>query len=323
MCDFLFSLTREDEYYYKYIDTSRCNLVYTYKKNNIFVKVLKKINRFFVSKNKKMKNSKFNNFVCKIAFNKKLIESITNGSKIVILDSYLTEELLLFIKTHDKKGNIYLLIWNKLSEKNFNKFSKYIKKENIYTYSKKDSEKYALKYTNDFHLVSLNKIFVPKKNEIDLYFLGRDKGRFDLISKVANIMDNYKTKIDIFADKEGKKKTFGKINYIKKYISFDEYLSNVIKSKCLLDITSDNNISFRTIESLIFKKKLITNNVDLVNYDFYNENNILIIDEKTDSNIIKNFLSTPYVQISEEVINKYDFYYTYDKFKNLLLSKNE
>ena len=53
-----------------------------------------------------------------------------------------------------------------------------------------------------------------------------------------------------------------------------------------------------------YKKKLITTNPDVVNYDFYNPNNIMVVNEQN-FETIRDFLSTPYEDISKELYDKY------------------
>ena len=63
-------------------------------------------------------------------------------------------------------------------------------------------------------------------------------------------------------------------------------------------------LTMRTIETLGAKKKLITTNSDVVNYDFYYPENILIVDRKHPV-ISKEFLDVPWREIPEEVYEKY------------------
>jgi hypothetical protein len=57
-------------------------------------------------------------------------------------------------------------------------------------------------------------------------------------------------------------------------------------------------------EALGFKKKLITNNQDIINYDFYNPNNIFIISE-SNYEVPSIFFETDYIEVSPEIINRY------------------
>jgi hypothetical protein len=52
------------------------------------------------------------------------------------------------------------------------------------------------------------------------------------------------------------------------------------------------------------QKKLITTNSDIKNYDFYNPNNILIIDIKRPE-IPKAFFENEYEKLPEDIYNKY------------------
>ena len=78
------------------------------------------------------------------------------------------------------------------------------------------------------------------------------------------------------------------------------------KSKIFVDYTAETQAGFtiRTIESIGSHKKIITNNKNIVNADFYNPNNIYVYDlEKFDIPI--NFVNSPYVELKRELYKKY------------------
>lgn len=77
-------------------------------------------------------------------------------------------------------------------------------------------------------------------------------------------------------------------------------------SKCVIDIESPTQcgLTMRTIEMIGLKKKLITTNKDIINYDFYNPNNIMVVDRKN-FKINKEFADTPYVKLEDEIYKKY------------------
>ena len=60
----------------------------------------------------------------------------------------------------------------------------------------------------------------------------------------------------------------------------------------------------RTIETLGAHKKLITTNIDIMNYDLYNPNNIAVID-RVKPVIKDSFLSTPFERIEQDILNNY------------------
>ena len=57
---------------------------------------------------------------------------------------------------------------------------------------------------------------------------------------------------------------------------------------------------------MFLKKKMITTNKNVVKYDFYNENNILIMGiDKPEK--IKDFLRNDYFDIKKDIIDTYEF----------------
>ena len=78
------------------------------------------------------------------------------------------------------------------------------------------------------------------------------------------------------------------------------------KAKCVLDIEmrAQTGLTMRTMDILGLRKKLITTNQDIVNYDFYNPNNILVID-RDNLNIDYGFLDLPYQDLDNDIYQKY------------------
>lgn len=92
---------------------------------------------------------------------------------------------------------------------------------------------------------------------------------------------------------------------------FDKIDSNLIakivkESRAILDIQhpKQTGLTMRTLEMLGMKKKIITTNTDIRNYDFYNENNICIID-RVDPVVPETFYTTDYKDISKNI---YEYY---------------
>lgn len=77
-------------------------------------------------------------------------------------------------------------------------------------------------------------------------------------------------------------------------------------SKCVLDSAQvgQSGLTIRVLEALGAKKKLITTNEDVVNYDFYEPENIYVYDGKGfDLNDV--FFTHPYKEIDEKVYERY------------------
>lgn len=102
---------------------------------------------------------------------------------------------------------------------------------------------------------------------------------------------------------EFKKARLSDFNYNK--LSYAETLEKIRQTDCVLDASQEGQkgLTIRTIECLGSKKKLITANEDVINYDFYDEQNILIFKDNIDYN--SKFFNTPYKEIDSEIYEKY------------------
>lgn len=91
-----------------------------------------------------------------------------------------------------------------------------------------------------------------------------------------------------------------------KKIESEKIAEVISKSKAVLDIQHprQTGLTMRTLEMLGMKKKLVTTNSDIVNYDFYNERNICVINRSSPV-IPEEFYKTEYEEIPESI---YEYY---------------
>lgn len=262
--------------------------------NNIILKVLRK---FYIKLKFPFKD---------IFLNKKELQKYDiKKEDIVIFFDTLADQYLDFSKKI--KGKKKLWIWNTTNKKKIIKLKKYF--DEIYTFDKKDSLKYNLKYLEQFYW---KKQESEKKKKIDLFFIGQDKGRIEFLYnldyniKLNNFIYVIRDKFRIYDKKYDK--------YLKRnFLTYENVINKILESVCIVEINKKGQIglTLRALEALFLKKKLITNNKDIMNYKFYNENNIFIIDFEnlTDMTIneIKNFLKTEYTIIEEKILKDYTF----------------
>ena len=64
-------------------------------------------------------------------------------------------------------------------------------------------------------------------------------------------------------------------------------------------------MSFRPFEAIGLKKKLITNNIEIKNYDFYDPQNIFVIEDIENISISKDFFESEYKELPKEIVEKY------------------
>jgi hypothetical protein len=96
------------------------------------------------------------------------------------------------------------------------------------------------------------------------------------------------------------------IEYLKESIPYHQMLELLNHYEVVLDIAKphQHGLSFRIFESLGMNKKIMTNNRSVMEYDFYNPSNILVIDFDNLA-IPKEFFQTPYRPINEGIKQKY------------------
>ncbi len=88
-------------------------------------------------------------------------------------------------------------------------------------------------------------------------------------------------------------------------LSIDEIIDVFENTKCILDAPQEgqNGLTIRTIECLGAKRKLITSNKDIKNYDFYNPRNIYVYDGTIDEENV--FFKEDFENLSDELYQKY------------------
>lgn len=94
-----------------------------------------------------------------------------------------------------------------------------------------------------------------------------------------------------------------------KSLSEQENLAVLKKSNTVFDMqhNKQSGLTMRTIETLGAKRKIITTNTNIKKYDFYNENNIFVMNENDLSGIEK-FIKHEYEPISDESYKKYSLH---------------
>ena len=91
-----------------------------------------------------------------------------------------------------------------------------------------------------------------------------------------------------------------------KSISPAEINKGYSDSLCILDVEhqAQRGLTMRTIEMIGMQKKLITTNKGIGKYDFYNEDNICIID-KDEPLVPHEFWTREYKPLESDILKKY------------------
>ena len=130
-----------------------------------------------------------------------------------------------------------------------------------------DCKKYNLHYNNQFYFDTIH----LKKNELiyDGFFLGNNKGRRDYLNHIKSIFTDNKLVSHFYIIPDKKESDVEQLVPI----SYDEYLNKFLSfTKGLIDVQPEgqSGLTLRPLEAIFFNKKLITNDKNIKNYDFYN-----------------------------------------------------
>lgn len=248
-----------------------------------------------------LKEKNRTNFIKKVFLKGKLFDQI-----LIIRPDKLQKEVLVFLRKNTVQMDCFLFDGIE-NFKNQKKIVPYF--DTVYSYDKRDVEKYNFKFLTNY-------IFDDeiKKNQITntAFNISSFDNRFPFLEKLADYLLETQVTFRIIV-KKNKLCNHDTIEICNKYLPI-----NVVKeiiSSCLvmIDLQKDNQhgLSFRVFESLGYKKKLITNNQDITSYDFYNENNIFVITNEN-YQIPLDFFQIEYVEIDPEILDKY-------KLKNWIL----
>ena len=247
------------------------------------------------------------------SFYKAIIEKYENNyfDYVIFLNpETITVDLLKRLKEKQSKAEFILYMWDSFENKPHTKeLIPFF--DNKFSFNKDECAKYGFKFRPLFFIdeydVDKNSS-TENKTDIDIGFIGTvHSDRYKILKEVETwaSQNGLKTNYYMFFPSKivfykYKFQNLCKIKISRKDFHFNSLNSHRVKEflercKVVIDIQHPKQVglTMRTIEMLGLRKKLITTNQDIKNYDFYNEDNICVIDRK---NILinKKFFDTNY-----------------------------
>lgn len=230
-----------------------------------------------------------------------------------------TEDILSMYRKKMRQAKFCLHMWDSVENlKGISKKFKYF--DLITTFDRKDAKKHGLILRPLFFCDEYRK----KDNNIvnfeyDISFVGTiHSDRYKILKKIIKQAEYNSLKVYFYPYLQSRF-----IYYFYRIIKsefrhtsiqdfkFEKVLSKDIvdiinKSKVVVDIQhpAQSGLTMRTLEMIGMKKKLITTNKDVTEYDLYNQNNIMIID-RTHPVLDFNFFKAVYKELEKD---KYEYY---------------
>lgn len=280
-------------FFIPFMRSDKVDVVRLYKKKGLLLTILKKIFLYF-------------GWFSKMWY-EDWINSLEQYEKVVF---FASKDYVILRYLKRKQIRIIFWYWNPAFRMGLPKKELYNLAE-IWSFDPSDCKKYNLKFNTTFYFKGIS---LPKNEiEYDAIFLGINKSRRDYLNKLELLLN--KNKLDTFfyiiPDKGEKTKS------CLTPIPYNKYLIYLSKAKVLVDISpiGQTGLTVRTMESIFFKKKLITNVKKIKLQPFYKKENIFIIDEDREDQL-KQFVNSPYVPIDKSIVDSYDFNNWLERFKN-------
>lgn len=191
--------------------------------------------------------------------------------------------------------------------------------DQIYTFDKKDylDNSDRMKFLPLFYVDSYSKESPLIEKEIDLFSIGSFKfNRYFNIEKIKTVnptirvcsyMFDRRWLITLHKIFRPKYKHIELDNLKFKKLSAEEIVSYYNKSNAILDIPMAGQIglTMRTFECLAMRKKMVTTNKNVKEYDFYRSENIYVMDSESCVLPDKYWFQHEYVAIPQDIYKKY------------------
>lgn len=219
--------------------------------------------------------------------------------KVILIAINGIDDIFIDIRKKKIENKIIIFFWDpvfRVSECLNNSFDKW-------SFDNLDCAKFNLRFNTTFFFRDLVIQFTSSTNLIkyEIYFVGRDKGRKHYLDFLKSSFENIGLRVYMRVGEDNFHKSDESSAYEKNLIDLQLTMS-------ILDIAQDgqSGLSLRVMESIFFKKKLITTNRYIVDAPFYNTNNIFVL---THDNLIQlpEFLNKPYEDTDwEKFVGYYD-----------------
>lgn len=234
---------------------------------------------------------------------------------------YITEdrELFSYIKKKNPNNKCVVFCYDLISKKHWD--IEKVKKscDRIVTYDPGEAEKYQIDLLQAFMYGAICEVTEPEAFENDVYFLGFAKDRLDQIYQTYQTLSTAGLRCNflicgVSADKQIKGEG---LHYITP-ISYRENVENVKRSKCILELMQGGSDAptLRTEEAHVYRRKLLTNHLNLVNQPYYDCNNMRVFSAPEQIDI--DFLKTPIDYSSFDDSFDYSPYQLISYLENLL-----
>ena len=181
--------------------------------------------------------------------------------------------------------------------------------DKVFAFDRTDALKYHFSY---FPLIYTRSVSMNNKApEYDLFYIGKAKDRYDQLIRVFEKAQEEGLKCDfniVDVPKE-KQRYCDKIHY-NQPLSYSEVLKRMDNAKCIVDMIQGQSTAFtiKTCEAIVYDKKLITSNENVISEAFYNKNMMLIFAENQKLSKFLSLEILPFDKVSKDSFSPYTLF---------------
>lgn len=228
----------------------------------------------------------------------------------------ISEKILAQIKKVHFKAKVIVYHWDSIAN-NKNALCLLPFVDRVYSFDKTDCIQYNLCFLPLFYIDDYTRVCTSPSNiKYEMLFVGTmHSDRYIIVEKIKRLIEGptyvwlFFPSIFLYYKAFLQNQYFRKIP--KEYFHFKSITKNEIislfkKTKIILDIQhpKQTGLTMRCIEVLGARKKMITTNESIKDYDFYHPNNIYVID-RNNPVIDNDFLLSDYMVLPQDIYDKY------------------
>lgn len=199
-----------------------------------------------------------------------------SSETLIVFDGHARPEFLRWLIRVNPGKRFIFWCWNTVSEIENNLSLKDIPPEyEIWSYSEFDCRQNNLRYNTTFFWNQYDDLSSDEYDS-DIYFIGKDKGRYKKIKKLERAFTDagIQCKFQVVPTHPW--------NYRRGFVQsipYDAVIQNIRKAKAIMDICVSKTAgpTLRSIEAAFYKKKIVSDDMNIMKMKFYNQSNTFIL----------------------------------------------
>ncbi|MCZ2496975.1 hypothetical protein GN316_09415 [Xylophilus sp. Kf1] len=179
----------------------------------------------------------------------------------------------------------------------------------VSTFDPGDARRYGLSLVRQVYR-PVDDLREPLAQDIDIYFLGKDKHRFDRLQSLGRTWcdQGLHVRLLVIAEPGERHPPSAVVEVRQEALGYRENIALIQRSRCLLELTQANQtgLTIRCLEAMFFDRKLVTNNPLVRTLPFYDPARFFVLGQD-DLSDMPRFLRAPLRPLSQDVLAGYAF----------------